>query len=208
MTRITKIFLDLDDVLNDFTLSALEHVGCKVGPRDFHLYDPEWGFDIVRAANSLLFPTKFRFSAYTFWQMLDRTFWETVPMSKEADWLLNVCEALVGRKNVCILTAPTLETYVPSAKAKWIYDNLPTWLHKQFLIGPCKYMCASSEALLIDDSDANVQAFRRAGGKALLYPRPWNSLHDLHPVQYIQSTLATLFPHMEWVPLRFLRGAA
>ena len=40
---------------------------------------------------------------------------------------------------------------------------------KKFIAGPGRW--------LIDDKDANVEAFRAAGGQAITVPRPWNSEH-------------------------------
>ncbi|KKK51347.1 hypothetical protein LCGC14_3115840, partial [marine sediment metagenome] len=53
--KIKKIVLDLDDVLNDFSMSALKLVGCEVkSSRDFDAFDPAWGYDIIKAANGLI----------------------------------------------------------------------------------------------------------------------------------------------------------
>ncbi len=57
---------------------------------------------------------------------------------------------------------------------------LRAWLGKytrRTLLGDCKHACAHKGALLIDDSDEQVERFRQAGGWAILLPRAWNSRH-------------------------------
>ena len=185
MAKITKVFLDLDDTLNAFTMSALAEVGCPVGPFDFDKFDPSWGMDIVRAAN-MLHGSRI-FSKQEFWNSLSHKFWRSLPISEECQEISDACANFVGRENVCILTAfyPDFEQpYVASAKSEWIRDLLPPWMHKNFLIGPNKTPCASPNALLIDDSDKNVDAFRAASGQAILVPRPWNTMHGESTMQH------------------------
>lgn len=196
----TQIFLDLDDVCNDFTLPALAEVGCLVGFRDFRKYQPEWGFDIVKVANEL---RKFRseklpqLQVKEFWAQLDYDFWAGLPISCECKPLLAACTAHISGENICILTATIMvqESYVAAAKIDWIYNHLPPWLWKRFLIGSPKHVCAYPGALLIDDSDVNVQAFIGCGGQAILMPRPWNSLHYLteRAEEYVLQQLSQVF---------------
>lgn len=168
---IRRILLDVDDVLNQFTLYALREVGCVLDTiEDF---PGEVGFDIVAAANKLgltYFSTK-----ADFWQRISRDFWANVPVSPECYWLIELCARFVGRDSVCLLTSPTTQPECLAGKLEWIHRNLPEWLHRQYLIGPVKHFCATGDALLIDDSPHNVNAFRDAGGQAILFPKPWNT---------------------------------
>jgi len=111
--------------------------------------------------------------------MFNRKDWTSFPKSDEFQWLLDSCEALVGRENICILTTPILDPGCAAGKMEWIYNHCPKWLHRQYLIGPPKHFCAQPDALLIDDSDRNVKLFQAHGGQAILVPRPWNSLHGV-----------------------------
>ena len=185
---IKTVFLDLDDVLNDFTMPALRHLRCVL-----EVYDPAWGFDIVMAAN-WTHPLR-TFRQETFWSNFDREFWATLPKSGMCDWLIKECIRRVGRDNVCILTRPTDEPSCLAGKLEWIHANLPQWLHRQYLIGEPKHLCAGPDALLIDDSDKNVDAFRAAGGHSILVPRPWNWRHTFveHADQCVQNGLAGAF---------------
>lgn len=184
----TRIFLDLDDVLNYFTMYALQFVGCLVEKDEFSAYNPDWDFNIVRAANELHpYPTSVFHTETSFWESFPQSFWANVPKSRGCDWFVNKCEELVGRENVYVLTCPTRDPQSLDGKLEWIHNNLPKWIHRQYLIGPPKHLCANPHSILIDDSDKNVNAFREHGGQAFLVPRPWNSSH----AQTGQSILAT-----------------
>jgi 5'(3')-deoxyribonucleotidase len=181
---IEKIFIDLDDVLNDFTLYALGRMGCPVEPADYCAYDPGWGWDIVRAYNS--FFANDVIDERTFWEELPKDVWSRAPKSAICETILGFAEMLVGTSNVCILTSPTLDPLCAAGKMVWIKRNLPVRLHRRFAICPCKDMCASPNALLIDDSDKNIEAFHHEGGHTILVPRPWNSKHGQDAEYYIR----------------------
>lgn len=169
---IRRILLDIDDVLNQFTLYALRHVGCVLS--SLNEFPAHVGFVIEDAANELLGYKRYSDKA-SFFAEIDRDFWATVPVSQECGWLIQLCEQLVGRDNICLLTSPTHQPDCLAGKLEWIHDNLPAWLHRQYLIGPVKHFCAMPEALLIDDSLKNVEMFEAHGGQTILIPRPWNS---------------------------------
>lgn len=188
--RPKRILLDLDGVLNKSPMSFLRHVGCPVDPDRYDEYPIECGWDLVEAAN-LLHPSR-RFTVSTFWDAIDRSAWATAPVSDEFTWLLEQCEALVGRDNVCILTSPTICPECHAGKIEWIQRFCPKWLHRQYFIGPRKHFCAHPDGLLIDDADHNVTSFREHGGKALLVPRPWNSLHAVDTLPHLKAEFSKL----------------
>jgi len=204
----TRIFLDLDDVLNQFTMQALAHVGCYVNTESFDDFKPEWGFDIIKAANALhpcagrtLCPTSYGlpFTLASFWSRFNRDDWANLPKSDEFDFLLDSCERLVGRENICILTTPILDPDCAAGKVEWIYKYCPKWLHRQYLIGPMKHMCARPDALLIDDSDKNVDKFRAEGGQAILVPRPWNKYHGWSSMRHLKDAFEVLSEEKKYI---------
>ena len=180
---IKRILLDIDDVCNRFTMTALHYVGCRIDPMQYDSFPVECQYDIVGAANKLLGYE--RFSVSDFWEHIPRKFWANTPPSEEFPLLLGWCESLVGQENLCLLTSPTIDPDCLAGKLEWIHRFAPRWLHRQYQVGPCKQFCAMHEALLIDDADKNVNKFREWGGNTLLVPRPWNSNHDLNTCRFL-----------------------
>jgi len=197
---LTKIFLDLDDTLNQFTMQALAHVGCHVNAESLGDFNPKWGLDIIKAANALHPCKESPYTFTSFWNMFSRNNWANFPKSAEFEFLLDRCVELVGKSNICILTTPVLDPGCAAGKIDWIYDQCPEWLHRQYLIGPMKHMCAQSDALLIDDGDHNVDAFREHGGQAILVPRPWNSLHKFNTRKYLEEAFHVLTREKHQLP--------
>ena len=187
---IKRILLDIDDVCNRFTMTALHYVGCRIDPMKYDSFPTDCQFDIVCAANTLLGYE--RFTVSDFWEHIPRKFWANTPVSEEFPYLLGWCESLVGQENICLLTSPTIDPDCLAGKCEWVQRFMPRWLHRQFLVGPCKQFCAHPDALLIDDSDRNVNKFREWGGQALLLPRPWNSLHGVNTLQHLSLIFDTL----------------
>ena len=186
------IFLDVDDTLNRFTMSALSFLGCDVNPFNESQYDPAWEYDLLTAVTALLPGASI--PEETFWNRFPRNFWANIPISAECGWLLTTCSKLVGKSNICLLTKPSGENDCLAGKADWIQRSMPGWLHDQYLIGAPKYFCANERSLLIDDSERNISAFARNGGQTILVPRPWNPLHKtINTVSYIASKLERIF---------------
>jgi 5'(3')-deoxyribonucleotidase len=173
---IDRIVLDLDGVCNRFVYHAFQRLGLDATEKD---YPVECGWDIVYAINTL---TGERYSSKEFWTSLDRDFWSSIPVSDEFEPLLNWAEQAVGMDNVHFLSASSLDPDSLAGKLEWIYANAPRWMHRHYLIGPSKTLCANESILLIDDRDKNVSDFIHAGGHARLMPRPWNSLYGRDPL--------------------------
>lgn len=194
--KIKKVILDLDDTCNDFTMTALKHVNCKVeGPRDFSVYNPKWRFNIIKAVN-ILHPTNV-FTKRYFWDLFDEYFWSSLPKSKEFDVILHIALNIASKEGVLILTSPICGPDISEratekcliGKHRWIKSHFPPFLHQSFSMSPAKHFCATPDAVLIDDCDENVEDFQKAGGEAVLMPRPWNKAHSQDPIPYITTKL-------------------
>ena len=184
--HIKDIFIDLDDTLNQFTMYALRWVGCLTGKLDESLHPGNGNYDIVEAAN--IMKPYLQFTHDIFWNEITRRVWRCVPKSLEFDMLLAESEALVGRKHITILTAPTEDPGCLAGKLEWIHENLPEWLHRQYIMTTQKHLLAHVPgALLIDDSDNNIKAFQQVGGQTLTVPRPWNRLHEYNALKYLSN---------------------
>jgi hypothetical protein len=180
--QIKRIFLDLDDVLNNFSVHCLQCLGCDI--KDYSEYPKECKYDIHSAA--IWLNPKLKIQKEKFWWSIPREVWTECPKSIEFDELIRLSTLAVGRANIYVLTRPTQNPECALGKVVWIKKFLPEWLHEQYLIGAPKYVCAKQGNLLIDDLENNCEDFAHNGGKAILIPRPWNKLY------YINDTLEYL----------------
>lgn len=204
---IRRILLDIDDVCNQCTKYALKWLGIPFDYNHFYAkYPTKYGYDIVSAANEMLGYQ--RFDVKSFWSMIPRNFWATCPVSDEFPWLLQLCVDLVGQDNVCFLTGPTKDPDCLAGKLDWIWRFSPEFMHRQYLIGPRKQFCAHPEALMIDDSDANIDKFREWGGNGILVPRPWNTLSAACTRQHLIDEFEKLFQEKREHDTAYLRPAA
>lgn len=205
--RIQRILLDIDDVCNKCTPYVLRWLGVPFDYPNFYTkYPTRNGYDIVKTANELIGYE--RWDVKSFWSMVPRMFWATCPVSDEFEWLLQLCVDLVGRDNVVFLTGPTKDPDCLSGKLEWIHKYAPDFMHRQYLIGARKQFCAHPQALLIDDSDANIDTFREWGGNGILVPRPWNTLNAVNTKQYLIDEFGKLFQQKREHDYAYLRPAA
>jgi hypothetical protein len=204
---IRRILLDIDDVCNKCSMYALKWLGVPFDYSNFYTkYPTVHGYDIVTTANEMLGYE--RFDVKSFWSMIPRNFWASCPMSDEYPWLFQLCVDLVGQENVCFLTGPTKDPDCLAGKLEWINRFTPEFMHRQYLIGPRKQFCAHHEALLVDDSDANIDKFREWGGNGILVPRPWNTLNAINTKQHVIVEFGKLFQEKREHDTAYLRTAA
>jgi len=206
-----KIILDLDDVLNTFTLSALAHVGSDIS-EGVCSYKPEWGMDIARAARELGAVDSLGnpLSDELFWAKLDRRFWATIPRAPWFFELLALCRKYdKGDLSLCTRVTEkgarwktshrhTLNEDCLLGKMDWIADFIPdehSDLRVYSMFGGAKHLLSRPGSVLIDDSQDNIEMFSRyGGGKGILFPRPWNGLSHLtdYPLDYVKVQLWSL----------------
>lgn len=168
---IDTILLDLDDVLNAFTMHILGQLGVDVRPYDFDRFPRECGFDMIAAWVKMTGRPKP--SIPEFWSWVDRGMWASCPKSEQW-WLLDAAGELVGRENVLIATSPTKCSDCVAGKHDWIMRHMPVWVQRQYFITPRKHFLARPGVLLIDDADGNCEKFESRGGATITMPRPWN----------------------------------
>lgn len=172
-----RVLLDLDGVLVDCVGSILEWHGLA---RD--LCESNLGsYDLAGAAGV---------SWQDLWSPAMRhAFWADLSWMHDGKDILQAACSLVAMPSICLLTTPIPSPWSCSGKYEWVQEQMPGW-EERLLIGPSKHFCAGPRSVLIDDSDANVEKFREAGGHAVLVPRAWNSnfLHRDNAVDYVYST--------------------
>ena len=179
-----QIFLDLDGVCTEFVTAAMRFHG--LSNYNDSMYPCDVGFDIVTAYTRL---TGNVITGADFWNPLDRNFWATLPKTDLCDPLIGYLEREFGKDNICILSAATLSPNCLSGKMEWVYENLPKWIHRQYIFTSKKHHCAKEGTLLIDDADHNVNDFYDCGGEAVLVPRPWNKLNHFSTIPYLFNRL-------------------
>lgn len=161
--------------------------GCPVGDYDYHKFPSACGYDIIGAYERL--SGSKAPDVREFWEYYPREAWEAIPLSKEFNQILEFAE-LFGRDNVCLLSSPTKGPDQLAGKLAWVQTFLPSWLHRQYFFGPRKWFAAGPDALLIDDHDDNINAFRQRGGHGILVPRPWNSGNGKDTSSYLKRAFA------------------
>lgn len=194
-----RIILDLDDVLNSLSLHILRHFKCGVRPVEYSDFPHEVGYNIKAAATELkgdplVANTWDEVSTSMFWEEVTRAdLWRTAPKSAQCDSLIQRAAQAVGRDEVYIATSPTKCTVCPAHKLEWIWNNLPSWIHRQYFLTPRKWCLGKPGVLLIDDHGINCDKFIVEGGTAILLPRPWNAFHAVDTDDYLNTCFEALF---------------
>lgn len=158
-----KVFVDLDGVMVDFITGVLK------------LHDvPYVDFSEFKGTYAL---TKIlNMTPMDFWKHIDQneSFWENLEKTEEADEIINFLEQHTDPKNIFFLSSPSRNPDCHHGKAKWIWKYYPKYLTRLILTGHKQFL-ADRDRLLIDDNDEHCNKFKEAGGRALLFPRPWNT---------------------------------
>jgi len=161
MRSDTPIFLDVDGVLADFNTGAANACGIPIQPDTFHTWDWFEKHDI---------------SVSQFWTAIEDTpeFWLKLETYEWAWQLVDLCEQYA---TVIFCTQPGRCHTGASQKIDWLRRNgLMLDRDNDYIVcGDFKHLLARSGGILIDDKPKNVLRFTKAGGKALLFPQPWNS---------------------------------
>jgi hypothetical protein len=173
MTRITRIFLDLDGVLADWASAAIR----------LHDHDPisilaAWPVGTYDLADVL------GISGNEMWRPINAAgagFWANLQPLPWCGDLMSLCQRTAP---TTILTSPSKDPAAAAGKTRWLQSVFGSSF-RDYLIGPAKVACAYPGAVLIDDADKNCETFVassqgvRTGGRAIVFPQPWNSKHGL-----------------------------
>lgn len=158
------ILLDMDGVCADFVSSACLLFGrdpiaehAKICGWDFFVH---WGL-----------------TASDFWQRIDMVgepFWTAI---KPEPWGMLFYDSLRAMAPVYFCSSAALSPSAWSGKIKWLREFVGIGHFNNVVLTPHKHLLARPTNCLIDDSEENVEAFKRLGGKAILFPRLWNKGH-------------------------------
>ena len=178
------LFVDMDGVLVNFADSAIRALGgdpaavwAKCGP------GPD-AWDFMRAMDM---------SASDFYHQLEAkgaAFWENLPEYPKALDFFAWCQSLA---TTYILTAPTLDPECATGKMRWLQARFgKSFSH--FIVTRHKHKLAHGGDLLIDDNQENCAKFALAGGRSVLVPRYWNSLHarERDDFEHVKKSVLTV----------------
>ena len=164
--QIKTIFLDVDEVLAQWVAATLHLLG----------YDPaviyaHWGRMPTRPWDLCEVIPYTRAEMWASIHAHGAVFWERIEPFPWAGDLYERCAAVAP---VVLLTSPSEDPSSYAGKAAWVKRHFPDAEH---LIGSCKHRVAHPGAVLIDDSPKNCEAFREAGGRAIVFPGIGNNMY-------------------------------
>ena len=162
-----RVYLDQDGVLADFIAGI-----CRAHGRDdpYHYPESKGVWDIWELWGNMPLDQ--------FWQPCEYDFWSGLPKTPEADaiQLLATYAAIASSSHVRVITSPSENSGCVNGKLDWLDHYYPHLGHEViFERDKWKYAKVAQGSLLIDDNANNCDKWERAGGKAILVPRPWNT---------------------------------
>jgi hypothetical protein len=96
-------------------------------------------------------------------------------------WATYLVNSLKEFSDVVYCTSPSLDSDCTRQKIDWLRKHgFMSEDKNDYSLGPFKHLLAKSGAILIDDSETNVNAYRDSGGVAWLFPAPWNVARSFH----------------------------
>lgn len=165
---MTRVFLDVDGVLADFTMGVHNKLGIplsygnwpyKYGPEGWH-----WHNELGMTFNQMS-------------DVCDFDFWLNVPWTVDGKAILDAVVTLVSLDQVTLLTTPMPHVMSASGKIAWIERNIPDFKWRTLICLDKKHTLSQvPNSILVDDCQDNVNRWRIEGGRAVLVPRPWNNL--------------------------------
>lgn len=160
----TQILLDMDGVLVDFLSGAITALN-----RDFN-----------RTVTLEQYVNEFgMWETYDYYGITVKEFWHSIHSTpdfwynlKPTPWAVQLYKMLELLGDVTIVTSPSEYPDCYAQKARWLSDFGISG--SSVFMGSRKYLMAGN-GILIDDYYKNVNAFRDAGGEAVLIPSNWNT---------------------------------
>lgn len=183
-----RIYLDLDGVLADWAGAALKLMGMRPDTSTLATFE-----GVQEAVAAKLYCSVAEADA-KLWAAIDATdgrFWRDLEWLPDGMRLLFDCCCLAP---TLIVTAPGPHPNSASGKLRWMDKHGDTLRQamalcpgaetrvkatRLYALCPCKEELAHDGAVLVDDKPSNVARFRSAGGRAVLWPAPWNEHRKL-----------------------------
>lgn len=180
---IDRIFLDVDGVLANW-----EGAVCRLFDTDPQILKDDRGdeYDICSVLGC---------STNELWRRVDQAgedFWANL---EPFPWTLALWECCESIAPTTILTSPSYHPSSLGGKLRWLNQHLAGGNNfREFLIGPAKVACSRQYTVLIDDRDVNCVDFKKYGGAAIMFPRPWNSARGFvgQELDFVKQALRTM----------------
>lgn len=157
------ILLDLDGVVIDFCTAAYAAHGrtCAVNEPAKYDFFEDWGL-----------------SPDEFWQPIDEAgpeWWANLPLYPWAHELVALlCDrSAVEGMEFLIATTPSRHANSTAGKVTAIQKFCGEQF-RGYAITPRKWLFGAPGRVLIDDNEDNCRKFEERGGRAFLFPQPWN----------------------------------
>lgn len=178
------IFVDVDEVLADFTGAALAVHGITREELENKRTPGHWDIDEVLGIKPNDFWAPIHAKGEEFWGTLPRLPWAL----ELIDFLLDK----VGRDNVCLLTSPVRGRACYDGKERWIDYHFGTEFNR--IITPHKHFMAGPQSVLIDDRERTIIKFRERLGYGIVFPTRGNGMHEFSsdPLQFVKAAFASL----------------
>jgi hypothetical protein len=172
--KFDQIYLDQDGVVADLMTGIEEYLGWPIDRTDY----------------SLSFLRRLQMTSDELFDQLGYLFWASLPKTEDAELILSLVEPY---KPILLSAHPGVDIgHCIAGKIKWLEIHMEDYVidnRYMFSTVQGKLKLAHPGALLIDDLDENVHAWRAKGGTAILVPRPHNSRSHMNPVVTLQEDL-------------------
>jgi 5'(3')-deoxyribonucleotidase len=152
-----NILIDLDGVTADLVGAICKHFGKQIPTEHIqHPYDLAKLLDI----NPVLVIGFLK---------NNESLWASLNPYPHAKQMVDHC-SMFGHVYFCTYAK---DESALTGKLRWVRKHFPRYEDK-IIFAQDKQVMAHNQAILIDDCEANVEAFVASDGHAITFPRPWN----------------------------------
>ena len=180
-----RIYLDMDGVTTDWAGGMLRLMGIDAERRaEIDVFDG--GTGLVATARGISHDE----ADDLIWRTIDGTdgdFWKELEWLPDGQRILRDCCTLAP---TIFLSSPSGHPSSASGKLRWLAKHHAVIREamalcpgadsrrkpsRVYALSPAKEEFAHPGAVLVDDKESNVSRFIAAGGRAVLWPAPWNA---------------------------------
>lgn len=177
-----ELFIDMDEVLADFTGQALAAHGMTRAQ-----------FEKVRQPGLWCMAEAMGITLDDFWGPINAggaAFWAEIPPTPWMGLVVQIAQT-VAPDRWYVVSSPSRCPGCYSGKVVWLQRQFGrSFVPRRLVLTAQKHLLAKESHYLIDDSEHNVERFVEAGGVAILFPSRGNHLHYVRdPGAYLRNLL-------------------